>query len=439
MMKLNIEQALALASDTKALKIDSDVLYEIPALFEKVFGGREAIVVTDVTTWEVAGKKVKEHLSRGNIDNILPYIFDSPKLDAEFNNVLKLEEALKTNEAIPIVVGGGTLNDLTKLASSHLGRPYMCVPTAAAMDGYAAFGASITYNGMKQTFSCPAPRAILADIEIIRNAPLSMNASGYGDLLGKITAGADWILADALGIEYIDKFAWTLVQGGLEEALSDPQGIKDKKESAIALLVEGLILSGFAMQWLKSTRPASGAEHHLSHLWNMECHTYNGNTPSHGFQVGVATVAILKLYEKMLQSPLDKLDVDSCCEKWPEWNEIEQNAIKLFEKTNFLDVAIKQSKDKYITKDELRINLEKLKKIWIYLKDMLSVQLISPDEAKKKLSAVGAPTEPEQIGITKERMKSSLVRAWYIRSRFTILDVAVRTGYLEKWLDEIYV
>lgn len=437
-MKLNIEQALALASDTKALKIGCNVLNAIPALFKEVFGEKKAIVVTDITTWKIAGEKVREHLIRENIDNVVPYIFDSLKLDAEFNNVLKLEEALKTNDAIPIVVGGGTLNDLTKLASSHLGRPYMCVPTAAAMDGYAAFGASITYKGMKQTFSCPAPMAIVADIEIIRNAPSFMNASGYGDLLGKITAGADWILADALGVEYIDKFAWTLVQGGLEEALSDPQGIREKKRSAIALLVEGLIRSGFAMQWLKSTRPASGAEHHLSHLWNMEGHTYNGNTPSHGFQVSVATVAILKLYEKMLQSPLDKLDIDACCKKWPEWNEIEQNAIKLFENTNFLDVAIKQSKDKYITRDELRIQLEKLKKIWIYLKDIVSRQLISSEEAKKKLLTIGAPTEPEQIGITKERMKSSFVRAWYIRSRFTILDVAVRTCYLEKWLDEIY-
>src|SRR4029077_17844815 len=107
------------------------------------------------------------------------------------------------HDAIPIAVGSGTINDLTKLAAHHAGRSYLCVATAASMDGYTAFGASITYQGSKQTFDCPAPAAVIADLDIICAAPGDMNAWGYADLLAKVTAGADWLLADALGIEPI--------------------------------------------------------------------------------------------------------------------------------------------------------------------------------------------------------------------------------------------
>ncbi len=437
-MKLNVEEALASAHETRALQIGRNILAQVSHLFTETFGTKKAIVVCDATTWEVAGKEVYKHLSAGIIETINPFIFDESKPYAEFNNVLKLEAALEKDEAIPVVVGSGTLNDLTKLASARTNKPYMCVATAASMDGYTAFGASITYQGAKQTFSCPAPQAVLADIEIIRKAPASMTASGYADLYAKVTAGADWILSDALGIEHIDKHAWSIVQDGLKEALADPLGAKEGKENAINPLIEGLILGGFAMQWSKSSRPASGAEHQFSHLWNMEHHTHKGEAPSHGFQVGVATLAVTRLYEKMLRTPLEKLDVQACCDQWPEWYHLEQKAREMFRKTDFLDTAINQSKDKYISRKELAIQLQKLKGIWPQLKEQLRNQIVPSEKVRKDLIAVGAPVEPEQIGITNDRMKASFFRAQHIRSRFTILDIAVRTGYLEQWLNELY-
>ena len=49
-----------------------------------------------------------------------------------------------------------------------------------------------------------------------------MTAAGYADLLAKITAGADWIVADALEVEPIDRDVWSLVQGPLREATARP-------------------------------------------------------------------------------------------------------------------------------------------------------------------------------------------------------------------------
>ncbi|WP_284967203.1 iron-containing alcohol dehydrogenase, partial [Cutibacterium acnes] len=42
---------------------------------------------------------------------------------------------------VPIAVGSGTINDLTKLAAKDVGRRYAVVGTAASMDGYTGAGA----------------------------------------------------------------------------------------------------------------------------------------------------------------------------------------------------------------------------------------------------------------------------------------------------------
>jgi glycerol-1-phosphate dehydrogenase [NAD(P)+] len=91
-----------------------------------------------------------------------------------------------------------------KYAAFRLDRPYLCVATAASMDGYSSAGAPLVDDGFKKTIACRPPRAILADLAVIRAAPPAMAGWGYGDLAGKVPAGGDWLLADALGIEPLD-------------------------------------------------------------------------------------------------------------------------------------------------------------------------------------------------------------------------------------------
>lgn len=437
-MRSDLRRALNSARDTRALEIGQGNMNELPAFFQKQFPGKKAIVVCDQTTFEVAANRIFRDLQACGLSENMPFIFPEKRPYAEFGNVLLLDEALKANDAVPVAVGSGTVNDLTKLSSFRNNRPYMCVATAASMDGYTAFGASITAEGNKQTFSCPAPQAVFADIDVIRKAPAPMTAAGYADLFAKVTAGADWILADALDVETIDQCAWSIVQDGLKDALADPKGAREGRTEAIAPLVDGLILGGFAMQWSQSSRPASGAEHQFSHLWNMEHHTYEGEMPPHGFQVGIATLAVTKLYEKMLQSPVDQLDVASVCARWPEWEALEGRIRAMFGDTDFVDTAVSQTRAKHVSRDELAAQLNKLKNNWGAIAARLSAQLVPSAEVKERLQLVGAPVDPEEIGISKERMRTSFLRAQHIRSRFTILDLAVRTGYLEEWLNQMF-
>ena len=437
--RLSLAEALASARETRALLVGRGVVHDTARVFREHFPAARAVVVADSHTWRVAGEAVLASLRAAAIATTPPFVYDDPGLYAEHRFVEELEAALRTHDAIPVAVGSGTINDLVKLAAHRTGRPsYLCVATAASMDGYTAFGASITHEGAKRTFDCPAPRAVVADLDIISRAPVEMTAAGYADLLAKIPAGADWILADALGVEAIEPRAWAIVQGGLRDALADPAGCRAGRPDALAPLVEGLMLGGFAMQWSKSSRPASGAEHQFSHLWDMEHHTHQGAAPSHGFKVGVATHAVTRLYEQLLSRDLAALDVDAQLARWESAAVNDEAAIRArFAGTDFVGTALAETRAKQVPPDTLRRQLRHLQDGWPETRARLRAQLLPAGVIKARLAAVGAPSEPEEIGISRPRLRDSFARAFHIRRRFTVLDLAVRTGLLESLLDDL--
>ena len=432
-----LAEALAAAKDTRALEIGSKILHKTPELFQQQFGDVPGVIVADANTFEAAGRTVFDALQQDN-QCIEPFIYADPNLYAEHKFVTELVESLKSHDAIPVAVGSGTINDITKLAAHEVGRPYMCVATAGSMDGYTAFGASITQNGSKQTFFCPAPKAVLADLDVIRAAPGNMNSWGYTDLVAKVTAGADWMLSDAMGAEPVHAEAWKIIQPGLRELIADPGGVPTRQPEVISRLIEGLMLAGFAMQAAKNSRAASGAEHQFSHLWDMQHHTHNGKAPSHGFKVGIGTLAITSLYEFLLEQPLEKLNVDECCEAWPDEVAVAKMIRERFSEGDLTVVALQESRAKWIDRKELREQMEKLRAMWPTLKERLRKQLHSFAELKQMLSEAGAPVEPEEIGISRERLRDSFWMAYFIRRRFTVLDLAVRTNLLERALEHIF-
>ncbi len=433
-----IEKALANADDTRAVQVGAGTLSAAGTMFRGQFPGQKAVVIADATTYGIAGRQAEASLAEAGIERQQAYVYDDPGLHAEWRYVEMLDEFLRGTDAIPVAVGAGTINDLTKLCACRAGRRYMCVATAASMDGYTAFGASVTFEGAKQTFACPAPQAVLADAAIIARAPAEMTAAGYADLFAKITAGADWILSEELGVEAVDPLSFSIVQDGLKEALADPQAVRGGGQAAIGVLTEGLILSGFGMQAARSSRPASGADHQFSHLWDMEHHTVNGAAPSHGYKVSIGMLASTALYEQLFKTDIENLDIEACVQAWPGLEAAERYARALFAGTDFPEIGVQETRAKYIPAERLREQLALLRSNWPRIRHRLQDQLVPFAEARQCLRLAGAPVDPEQIGITRERLYNSFIRAQHIRRRFTILDLAVRIGCLDRWVDAIF-
>lgn len=430
-----LNRALAAASDTKFLVIASGALRQVPTVFRQAFGPQaRAIVVADRKSHSVAGEQVAALLKSAGVV-CESFVFPTSDFPAEWPQVDELDAKFGQSDAIPVAVGAGVINDLVKLSSCHTGRQYLCVATAASMDGYTAYAASITKNGSKQTFDCPAPRAVVADLDVIAAAPPSLNAAGYADLIAKIPAGADWTLADALGVEPIDTAAWDFVQTHIRDWCTNAAGVQSGDKTAIAGLVEGLMMTGFAMQSHKSSRPASGAEHQFSHVWDMQHHTHEGYVVPHGFKVGIGSLAMTRLYEWLFKLDIANLDIDHACNAWPaDVDTAVQQARSAYDIGEMSDKAELEVRSKYIDRAALQRQLQQLKAIWATLKNKLARQLLPLAELRDRLMRAGAPTESRQIGITEDRLKQTHWQAYFIRRRFTVLDLAVRTGLLKNYL-----
>ncbi|HEV2486371.1 MAG TPA: sn-glycerol-1-phosphate dehydrogenase [Terracidiphilus sp.] len=432
-----IERALKAARDTRYLAVEPGIRHRTSSIFSTLFGSREAVIVADGNTYKAAGRDVEASFARENRPLRKSFIF-GPHIYANIECVQELVAALRDHDAIPVAVGSGTINDLTKLAAHQTNRQYMVVGTAASMDGYSAYGASITVAGSKDTIECPAPLAVLADLDVISLAPREMNAWGYGDLMAKVVAGADWVLADAAGVEPIDPPVWESVQGLLRSWIGAPDAIAANDPAALKHLVHGLVMSGFAMQTCLNSRPASGAEHQFSHLWDMQHHTFQGKTPSHGFKVGIGVLASLALHEDLLKRDLHSLDVEAAVRSWPSMDELEQRIHKLFGAGALETRGIEETRAKYVSGDALRVQLTRLKENWTELRSKLDEQLFPFSELRDMLCRAGCPFEPMQIGISPARLRLSYQQCCYMRRRFTVLDVMQRLGLFDSALDNIF-
>jgi len=431
-----VDRALTAATDTRHLTLDAGAVQLTARAFRATLGERPAVVVADPTTWSVAGQRVEQVLRRGGLPTRPPIVLPTP-LHADFDRVLELQAAVAQMDATPVAVGSGTINDLTKLAAHRLARPYLVVATAASMDGYAAFGASITRDGFKQTMACASPAAIVADLAIIAEAPTPLTAAGYGDLLGKVTAGADWLVADALEVEPIDRAAWALVQEPLGGALRAPEHLAAHDPAATERFFLGLVISGLAMQATQSSRPASGAEHLLSHLWEMTGLAEGPSPPSHGTKVGIGTVLVTLLYERLLAHDLSSVDVEARVAALPAAEAVERQVRAALPSGEVADRAVAESLAKHPTADQLRARLALLRARWPGLRRRLQAQLLPPAELRRRLHALGATSLPHEVGITSARLRSDLLAARLIRRRYTVLDLASEVGLLERCVDEV--
>ena len=436
-----ISRGLVAASDTDVVEVGRGVLPTCGAvLADSLFAdGQPALVVADERTWAAAGQVVQDSLTAAGIRTIEPMIFPGhPVLYAALDNADTIRERLAATGALGVAVGSGTINDLVKLASGQLKRRYAVVGTAASMDGYSGFGAPMSSQGVKVTMPCPAPAVVIFDLDVAAAAPPTMVGSGYGDLSAKIPAGADWILSDAVGINPIDPLAWELVQSGVSDALSRPADLAAGDAEAYEGLVSGLILSGLAMQVYRGTTPASGAEHYFSHLWELDHLGADWDPPlSHGHKVAIGTLAMAAFYERFLARDLTALDIDAAVAGWAPWEAVEADIRSKF--TGALaDHAVRETQAKYVDGAGLRERLETFVGEWGRLLPRISAQLVPAKTLQGMLKAAGAPSTPEDIGLTAADVRATFPKAMYYRSRYTVLDLAREAGWFDELVDEVF-
>lgn len=463
--KERIAKALQIATDTKVFEMAPGASEMAPGIFKELFPGRKAVIVADINTWPALGEKVYGLFTSAGIPTD-KYIIDKKEFHAEWKYVEMVDkildgdfEAAKAIEddenhveanaeeafrpasdeySVAVSVGSGVINDLCKLCSHHHGQSYLCVATAASVDGFSSFGASISYQNSKQTFTCPAPVAIIADIDVIAAAPKEMTAAGYADLAAKVPSGAEWMIADLMGTEPIIPPAWHVLQDFLDDLLSNPEGTANGDHKAVADLFEGLTLSGIAMQAARSSRPASCCEHLFSHILDMTHFRYHGKLQSHGFQVSIGTLTMCAIFDELFKMDLTKLDPDACAAAWPTLEQEQERALGIFEGFPAPKLGYTEITKKYQDADEVRRQMALVKEVWPEFKKKLQGQVYSFEKMQDLFKKAGAPYDPSMIGVTREMLRDMFPKVQLMRFRYNVLDLAKRGGFYDELVGKVF-
>ncbi len=258
------------------------------------------VVVADTNTAPIAGEALAKALS-------LPLIVLPGDAHATEIVCAELQKQLADLPDVPqfyVACGSGSLHDIVRYTACENDIPFYSYPTAASVDGFVSGIAAMTIRGTKVSYPSRPPIALYADPAVFADAPERLTASGVGDLLGKYICLADWKIAriltgeeicpELMALEYavIDELEAVIADAG--DAVVTPG---DAHTEYVCRVMEGLVLSGLAIQLNGNSRPASGAEHHLSHFWEMA--RINEDIPAlHGEQVGIASLLLLDYYKK---------------------------------------------------------------------------------------------------------------------------------------------
>jgi len=417
-------------ADIDDIVIEKEAITFLPSLINQ-YNFKKIFIIADANTYKVAGE-ITETVLQGNAFDLKKYIFeDEEHLIPDEKAIGKLLIQIPNDTDLILAIGSGTLNDLARYLSYKLSIPYFIVVTAPSMDGYASTVSPLIVNGLKTTYTAISPRAIIADIDIIKNAPMEMITAGLGDILGKYTCLCDWELGRIINGEYYCETVVNIIRNSIQKCVGNIDGIENRDNFAIKNLMEGLILSGIAMSFVGNSRPASGSEHHLSHFWEMMFLLKGKKAILHGTKVGVATVIITKLYQLLKTKTVN---FSNAIEKVNSFDQKEW--VKCIEKTYktaapdiiaLEEMAQKNSIEKY----NKRIQIIKSK--WNDIIRTIEKIVPSAKEIEEILKKVDAPVNPLQVGVDSNTVLNSIIFAKEIRNRYTILQLLWDLGLLEEF------
>ena len=287
-------------------KIEMKHIYVGEGVHTKIFdivkeiSPKEILIVCDKNTYKALGNSVEDKIREDGY-NYKSIILSSGEGDLipDERTIGRLLVEMSDETELLVAVGSGTINDVSRIVSARTKIPYVIVGTAPSMDGYASTVSPLIIDKTKLTYPGIYPYAILADSNIMKDAPFEMICAGFGDILGKYTALSDWMLSHKINDEYFCKTTEKLVREAMNKCFDSIEGAVNRDPKAIEYIAEALILSGVAMTLTGNSRPASGAEHHLSHYWEIDKLSRNLEHPLHGNSVGVGTIVSAWIYKEL--------------------------------------------------------------------------------------------------------------------------------------------
>ncbi|MBQ9504506.1 MAG: sn-glycerol-1-phosphate dehydrogenase [Lachnospiraceae bacterium] len=392
----------------KDIIIEHDALTKLKDMLKDgiLSGYSHPVILCDSNTLKAARGQMEEVIAA------LPVLELSPEgLHANNEGVALVEERIDRQADLILALGSGTIHDLSRYVAHEMGIDFVACPTASSVDGFVSTVAAMTWNGMKATLPAVAPVYVIADTTVLSKAPYRLTASGMSDLFGKYTALVDWRVAHLVTGEYICERICRMELDAINEVKECMAGLKSGDEEAHSRLMYALLLSGLAMQMVGNSRPASCAEHHMSHFWEMK--VLNEELDAlHGEKVGVGLLLVTREYHALER----RIREGSCSVR--EWTGIEFDRIRdSFGKKGLYDATIKEN-----TPDPMEgIKASDLEAKLTGIADIIRDGLPEEKELEDLLRRGGCCVTVGDIGLSEDIIPPSLELSCYVRNRLSLM------------------
>ena len=404
-------------------------LSELPAVVERLGLNKKLVVVTDAMVNDIVGKRIVEEWRQAGL-SVETVVFPLPLIpDERALGVILV--ALERGCGAVVGLGGGSITDLTRYVGTKMGVPQISCPTAITHDGFFTDMALLIVGGMKSTLPGDPPTAVLADMDVIKNAPVRMNAAGLGEMSAKQTALCDWYAASLIRGEHYCEETEALMKEAIAEAFESSAGVRRGDPEALNKLADALYKSAVDMYWYGSARTGAGAEHHLTHYWVMR-HNARGEKPNlHGAEAGVGSVLVCDLWARLLAIDETTFDVEAAVAKMPTKEEWEERVKQGYGEA--APEAFKAQKNKSFSKEERRQEVQAILAALPKCREKFAGFLPNYKELAQKLREAGAPYAPCQLHVTREELMDSVRYAKEVRSKYTSLWIVDALGLLEEF------
>jgi glycerol-1-phosphate dehydrogenase [NAD(P)+] len=384
------------------VEIASGLQNNIADIVTKLDFGSKFVIVSDENTHKFLGHKAEKALSAFNPQSII-----LPPGIADDKSVNKVASQIENSDLV-IAIGSGTINDICKYASFQKNKPYIIFCTAPSMNGYSSANASITVGGHKKPLKAHLPKAILMDLDILAKSPVRLIKSGLGDSLCRPTAQADWLLSYRLLDTPYDAKPFEMLKPLEQDLFENSEALVNGDLSAIKLLAQTLILSGFGMYMCQGSYPASQGEHMIAHT--MEMAFTNLPHAYHGEQIGITTIIMADIIERHLNGiPVVKQSID------------EQQILRFFGE-NGGKQCLNEYREKLFTPAKLDAINHKISLQWSDIAEKISQILVKRDILLSTLKKASAPISAMDIGWDEDKFEQAVKFSKYSRNRFTFLD-----------------
>lgn len=411
--------------------IESGAINRVPEVVRS-YGAKKVFLLADHFTYAAAGERVAGVLEAAGIPFTVYCLPGEERIEPDEHAVGSV--AMHFDYACDLIlgVGSGVVNDIGKIIANLTNRQYVIFGTAPSMDGYASATSSTIRDSLKVSLDSRVPDTVIGDLDILAQAPMRMILSGLGDMLAKYISIAEWRISHIINGEYYCERVAELVNEGLAACMDNLAGIAKRDKSAIAAVMNGMVLSGIAANYAGVSRPASGMEHYLSHICDMRGVEFGLPFDLHGIQCGAATVICLGIYKQLRDVKPDREKALAYVERfsYPAWAE----KLHAWLGKSGDVMAANEARERKYDKELHRARLERIIAHWDEIEAVIH-SLPLPEEIVPRLQAIGLPVSFAELGFSAEETRNAIlfskdVRDKYIGSRLMwdlgILDEIVK-------------